>query len=124
MSMAGAHAQYHAGDSTHDLHVHIVPIPVLVAVFGVLIVLTGLTYAVTFVDLGAMNVWIALLIAVVKAGAVTMYFMHLRYDKPFYGVVLITSLLFVVLFIGISLMDTLHYRVEYKPGATTVVTQT
>jgi len=121
--MAAAHAHVeHGFDPTHDFHAHVVPIPVLLAVFAVLIVLTALTYAATFVDLGAFNIWIALLIAVVKGSAVALWFMHLRYDKPFYGVVLATSLLFVALFIGISLMDTLEYRVEYKPGATTVAT--
>jgi cytochrome c oxidase subunit 4 len=102
------------------LHVHVVPVKVLAAVFAVLLVLTVLTVAATYVDLGRLNIWIALFIAVAKASAVGLYFMHLRYDKPFYGIILVGSLLFVVLFIGTTIVDTLHYKPDFEPPGSLV----
>lgn len=101
--------------STHEPHA--VPVKVLLSVFAGLLLLTVLTVAVTGVDLGAMNIWVALLIAVAKAGLVAMYFMHLRYDSPFHGVVLIAALFFVAVFIGIALLDTQQYQVDFDRPA-------
>lgn len=82
----------------------------LVGVFVALMVLTFLTVAATWIELGEFNVWLALLIAFVKAVYVALYFMHLRWDSPFNGLVLAASLAFVVLFIGITLMDSQQYQ--------------
>jgi cytochrome c oxidase subunit IV len=51
-------------------------------VFGALIVLTAVTVAVSFANLGFMNVPIALAIAVTKATLVVLFFMHVRYATP------------------------------------------
>ena len=107
-----------ASEHTHAHgSVHVVPVSVLLAVFAALLVMTVLTVAVTWVDLGAFNIWLALGIAVAKAGLVALYFMHLRYDSPFYGVVLISSLLFVALFIGFAILDSQAYKPNYEPPA-------
>jgi cytochrome c oxidase subunit IV len=98
-------------------HVHAVPPKVLLGVYFGLLVLTVATVAVTGINLGRLNIVIALLIAVAKAGLVAMYFMHLRWDSPFNGIILITAFFFVALFIGITVMDTHHYADEYeRPG--------
>lgn len=96
----------------HDEHslAHPMPMKILLGVLVILMFLTWLTVSITWVDLGALNVWIALLIAVVKAGFVAMYFMHLRYDAPFNGVVLLSAFLFVAIFIAITITDTTHYQ--------------
>ncbi len=91
-------------------HVHIVPPKVLLAVFGALMVFTLLTVGVTYVDLGSANILLALAIAVAKAALVAMYFMHLRWDSPFNGIILITALVFIALFIGLAVLDTEHYQ--------------
>ena len=72
------------------------PVGVLAATLTALLVLTFLTVAVSWIDFGALNLWIALLIAAAKATLVVLYFMHLRYEKPFNAVVLICALLFVI----------------------------
>ncbi len=85
----------------------------LAGILAVLLALTFITVAVTWyawTDFGSLNVWVALLIATVKASLVALYFMHLRYDKPFNAVVLITALFFVALFISIALQDSLRYQ--------------
>lgn len=103
---------YHGGSHAHEPHA--VPPSVLLGVFAALLVLTGLTVGVTYVDLGALNIWIALGIAVVKAALVALYFMHLRYDSPFNGIILIVALVFVVLFIGLAILDTRAYQPDFE----------
>ncbi len=101
--------------ATHAAHGHVVPAPVLLAVWGALMALTVLTVAATWVDLGAMNLVLALAIATVKAALVVLYFMHMRYDRPFHAVVFVGSLAFVALFVIFALLDTSAYRPEMIP---------
>ena len=99
-----------------DLHVHVVPLPLLIGVFTALIALTVLTVAVVRVDLGAFNLWLAMIIAGVKVTLVALYFMHLRWDRPFHGFIFLGAVLFVVLFIGIAMLDTAAYDPDVIPG--------
>ena len=94
---------------------HVVPIRVLLAVWAALMVLTVATVAVTYVDLGRFNIYVALVIALVKASMVGLYFMHLRYDNLFYGMILVIALGFVTLFIGGTIQDTMAYRDAFVP---------
>ncbi len=92
---------------------HVVPVHLTVGVGAFLLVMTVITvYTATQIDLGSLNLWIALVIAFAKGSAVCLYFMHLRWDSPFNAIVLIAALLFVVLFIGIALTDTSEYQPE------------
>ena len=59
---------------------HVVPVRLYLAVFAALLVLTAITTAVAFVDLGRLNVVIMLTIAMVKATLVVLYFMHVRWS--------------------------------------------
>ncbi|QQE13120.1 cytochrome C oxidase subunit IV family protein [Planctomycetota bacterium] len=93
-----------------EYHVHVVPLRVLFAVFAALIILTILTVGVTKVDLGGLNIWIALGVAVVKAVLVALYFMHLRWDSPYNGLALVVAFVFVGVFIGFALKDSLEYQ--------------
>jgi len=95
---------------------HVVPIRTLLGVLAVLLVLTIATVAITLFDLGRMNIVVALAIAFVKGALVLLYFMHLRWDRPFNAIVLVSAILFVVLFIGFSLLDTFQYQPEVIPG--------
>ncbi len=110
-----------AWPAVDDDHPHVTPVSTLLAVFGALLALTALTVGVTYVDLGPFNLWIALLVAASKSAVVVLYFMHLRWENAFFGQILIGSLFFVALFIGIALVDTTEYRPEIDaaspPGA-------
>lgn len=105
-------------DHGHDEHAlaHPVPVPILLGTLLVLLVLTVVTVMATWIDLGKFNIWLALLIAVVKAAFVCLIFMHLRWDNPFNGVVVIASLLFVALFIAIAITDSSEYASNIKPS--------
>ncbi len=61
---------------------HIVPLNVYFRVFALLLIMTGLTVAVAFVDLGWGNTPVALAIALFKATIVILFFMHVRYNTP------------------------------------------
>jgi cytochrome c oxidase subunit 4 len=98
-------------------HVHVVPPKVLLAVYAVLLILTFITVKVTDFEMGNFNVWVALFVAVAKAGVVALYFMHLRWDSPFNAIALIAAFFFVCIFIGIAVLDSREYKVNYnKPG--------
>ena len=97
-------------------HVHVVPTQVLLRVWAALLFLTFVTVAVTWVNLGPLSVPVAIGIATIKAILVALFFMHLKYDRPFNAVVLVASVFFVILFLGLALLDTLHYRDQLIPG--------
>jgi cytochrome c oxidase subunit 4 len=59
----------------------IVPRHVYYWVFSALIALTGLTVGVSLIDLGPLNLIVAIGIAVSKALLVMLFFMHLRYSS-------------------------------------------
>jgi cytochrome c oxidase subunit 4 len=93
---------------------HAVPRRILLGVYSALIVFTVITYAVSRLDLGEANVWVALLIAVIKGSLVILYFMHLRWDSPMNAICVIAAFFFVALFIGISILDTHYYQPNIK----------
>jgi len=94
---------------------HAVPLKLLVSVYGSLVILTAITVAASRIDLGDGNIWVALLIAVVKCSLVALFFMHLRWDSLFNGMVLCAAFFFVALFIGLALLDTVYYQPIIKP---------
>jgi cytochrome c oxidase subunit 4 len=106
------------------LHVHVVPLRVLLLVWLALLVLTILTVAVTRWHLGELSIVIALGIAVVKSTFVALYFMHLRYDRPFHAIAFVVALLFVFLFITFALVDTQQYRSQLIPGYAPAIHET
>ena len=92
-------------ESSHQIG-HIVPLKTLFAVFVALTLLTVLTVAASEVNFGEFNLVIALCIAVVKASLVVLFFMHLLWDKPFNAIIFVGCLVFVGLFISLTLLDT------------------
>jgi len=89
---------------------HVASLKLLVVVLIALMVGTWLTVSATYVDLGALNIWIGLAIATAKAVLVGLYYMHLRWDKPFNAFVFISAFFFLALFVGFAWMDTAHYQ--------------
>ena len=64
--------------SAHAAHLH-PSVNLYVAVFGALMVLTAITVAVAFLDLGPLNNVVALGIAGIKTSLVVLFFMHVHY---------------------------------------------
>jgi cytochrome c oxidase subunit 4 len=98
----------HPAQQDHDEHEHgphVVPLWMLLGVFASLIFLTAVTVAVVYIDLGWFNIWLAMGIATVKAILVCLIFMHLAWDRPFNTIVFVGSLIFVFLFVSMSMLD-------------------
>jgi cytochrome c oxidase subunit IV len=74
-------------------------------VFGALLVLTLITTAVAFVDLGLLNTPLALGIALLKASLVMIYFMHLRHSTFLARVFAGAGILWLLHFIIFTLSD-------------------
>jgi cytochrome c oxidase subunit 4 len=84
---------------------HVVPKKLYILVFATLIVLTGLTTGVAFINLGKWNTVAALVIAVCKATLVVLFFMHLRWSSNLLRIVVASSLLWLAILIGLTLSD-------------------
>jgi cytochrome c oxidase subunit 4 len=74
-------------------------------VFAALIVLTALTVAVSRLELGALNVPVALGIAAFKATLVGLFFMHLLHSTRLTWVIVTGSLFFTVILFALTLSD-------------------
>ncbi len=97
-----AHAHAHGAD-----HVpHVLPLSVYLKTWGALLALTAVTVGASYVDFGSANLWIAILIATIKALLVATIFMHLKYDQKFHSVIFGMALIFLVVFIGFTMFDT------------------
>ena len=108
------------GDSSHNNEHqsvgHIVPVRVLLITGIALLILTGITVWTAKMDFGNYNIVLALAIALVKGSIVVLFFMHLKYDRPFNGIIFITAMAFVVLFISFALLDTHEYASDIDKG--------
>ena len=93
---------------------HVVSGRTLLATFGTLLALTGLTVAASRADFGPLNVAIAIGIAVVKATLVALFFMHLRYEGRYLRTVLAAAVAFAVLFTGFVVFDTTQYQPDVR----------
>ena len=62
-------------------------------------------------------------VATIKAILVSLYFMHLRWDRPFNAIILVGSFLFLGIFLGFALLDTGEYKENLIVDPTILETQ-
>ena len=84
---------------------HVSPVSLYLAIFGALMVLTGVTVGAAYVDLGPFNFAVAMLIAGFKASLVVWYFMHVKYQSHLTKLTVATGLFFLSILLGMSLID-------------------
>jgi cytochrome c oxidase subunit 4 len=84
---------------------HIVPVRVYVLVFLTLIVMTWVTAFVSTVDLGRLNVFVALSIAIFKASLVILFFMHVKYGARLTKFIVLAGLYWLILLLFIAMVD-------------------
>ena len=89
----------------HTETTHITDYKVYGWVLLVLLVLTTITITVTWIDLSALTVLVALLIATVKVGIVLTWFMHLKFENSLFRVLVIMVLSIFVLVIALLFFD-------------------
>ena len=102
-------------------HTHVLPKWIYFSVLGALLFLTVVTVATAQINLGVFNLPLAMLIAGTKATLVASIFMHLYWDHKFNLLLFMSSLLFLSIFVVITMLDTQargmvdHQRENFLP---------
>jgi len=84
---------------------HVEPKKMYFAIFAALMILTTVTVAVAEIDLGPMNVVVALVVACTKATLVVLFFMHVRHSSPLTRLTVAAGFVWLVLLLGLTLSD-------------------
>ena len=84
---------------------HILSYKKLLSILGILFALTVITILASRIDLGGLNIWIALMIASVKSSFVLLYFMHLKYENKVFIMTFLMTIFFVAILIGFMFWD-------------------
>ena len=86
---------------------HIVPVKIYVVIWVSLLLLTGLTTGVAYIDMGVFNTVVALVIAVTKMMLVVLFFMHVKYTTGLPRIVMIAALFWLAIMMSLTLSDEL-----------------
>jgi cytochrome c oxidase subunit 4 len=84
---------------------HVIPSSIYVGIWAILMVLTGVTVFVSFIELHDWNIVLALVIATIKATLVILFFMHLFYSSKLTKVTIIAAIFFLFLLLALSMTD-------------------
>ena len=95
---------------------HVTPVLTYLAVFGGLLVLTLATVLVAKQDLGILNTFVALTIAVSKATLVVWFFMGVRYNTPLTKIVVVSGFVWLLIMFGLGMSDYLTRHMIGVPG--------
>ncbi len=96
---------------------HVVSIKLYLAIFAALMVLTVITVAVAFVDLGPMNTFVALGVAVTKATLVILFFMHVKYSSKLTWLVVASGFFFLAIMLAFTMADVVSRGWLGTPGS-------
>ena len=104
---------------------HVESTGLYISIFLALMVLTAVTTAIAFMDLGHLNTPMALAIAVGKALLVVLFFMHVRHSNLLTKIVVFGGAFWLALLIGITMIDYTSRgwlpqkdRIDYRFGGT------
>lgn len=75
-------------------------------VWVVLMILTATTVYVSYLDFGTLNIVIAMVVASIKATAVALFFMHLKFEDKITWLFALFPLSLLFLLIGMTIVDT------------------
>ena len=78
----------------------------LAGILLLLLLLTAVTIGASRIDLGILNIWIALFIASLKSSLVLLFFMHLRQESRLLKLAFLGTLLCIATLIGFVFWDT------------------
>ena len=96
----------HGSVGSQDDEPHVTPLPIYFGVFGALLVLTVVTVLVSLLGLPPVpSLIVAILVALVKASIVALWFMHLISEERFYSFILLSTVFFMSLFFVLTLVD-------------------
>jgi cytochrome c oxidase subunit IV len=98
---------------------HISPKSVYFTIFGSLMVLTAITVAVAFLQLGVFNFPVAITIAFLKATLVVLFFMHVKYSSKLTKLLVGSTFFFLASLFGLTMTDYLSRGWSASPRGTT-----
>jgi cytochrome c oxidase subunit 4 len=78
--MSAPHDKDFESIEEHEHHHHVVSPVVYLTIVGILLVMTGLTVAASYAEMGVFNPIVALAIAAFKMILVVLFFMHVKYS--------------------------------------------
>jgi cytochrome c oxidase subunit 4 len=84
---------------------HVSPLRLYYSIFAALMVLTGITVAVAFINLGPFNFPVAISIAVFKATLVVLFFMHAKYSSRLTKLFIASGFFFLGVLFMLTLTD-------------------
>jgi len=84
---------------------HVLPKSTYYLIFFSLMVLTAITVAVAFVNLGSLNFPIAIAVAITKATLVVLFFMHVRYSTRLTWAVVMGSVFWLAILLALTFSD-------------------
>jgi len=84
---------------------HIVSPVIYIIIGGTLLVLTGVTVAASYLELGIFNPIVAIAIACIKAVLVVLFFMHVKYSSKLTKLTVFAGLFTFLTLIGMTLSD-------------------
>ncbi len=99
-----AHHGHGQKEDFGDQH-HVSPVSLYIGVFLTLMVMTGVTVGAAYVDMGFLNLPVAVAIACFKATIVILYFMHVKYSSQLVKVTACTGFFFLIILFGITMSD-------------------
>ena len=114
--MDTTHGAKRIGDGHEEAHGHTEPMPhhhvPYFKIFGLLVILTGITVAVAFIEIRSeiAKVLLALAIASVKASAVALFFMHLKFEGKLIYLILYSPLVLCVILVLALIPDIAYGR--------------
>lgn len=97
---------------------HVSPKSIYYGIFGALMVLTAITVAVAFVNLGRLNFPVAISIAILKATLVVLFFMHAKYSSRLTKLFIGGAFFFLLTLFGLTMSDYLSRGWYVAPGGT------
>jgi cytochrome c oxidase subunit 4 len=95
---------------------HLSPKSTYYTIFGALMVLTAVTVAAAFIDLGIFNFPVALTIAITKATLVILFFMHAKYSSRLTQLFVGTAFFFLFILLGLTMTDYVSRGFRTYPG--------
>lgn len=84
---------------------HVVPVKVYIRVFVALLIATGLTAGIAFINLGPFNALVAIIIAMIKTMLVILFFMHVKYSQRMTKVAIVGAFFFLLILLALSMTD-------------------
>ncbi|MFY8159893.1 MAG: cytochrome C oxidase subunit IV family protein [Candidatus Kapaibacteriota bacterium] len=95
----------------HEHHEHLIGYGAYTIIWASLLALTAVTVAVAGINLGTYTLFVAMLVATIKAMIVINVFMHIKYDSLlFKGIVAVCGIILIIIFtlLGVDVFTTVR----------------